>query len=106
MKKRRKKSRSYHRILFIISVVSILSMPVVAKENTRVERGGYWRDAEVFVTEYSIPAVCCGENEYQDIDGNKWRFSGKRKRKGTSCILYLSDNGTKDVADDVILDVR
>lgn len=106
MKSRRKKRRSYHRILLIISVLSILSMPVLAKENTRVERGGYWRDAEVFVTEYTIPAVYCGENEYKDIDGNIWRFSEKKKRKGKACVLYMSDNGTENVEDDVVLDVK
>ncbi len=106
MKKRREKGRPYHRILLIISALSILSMPVFAKENTKVERGGYWRDAEVFVTEYSIPAVCCGGNEYKDIDGNIWRYPEKKKRKGVSCVLYLSDNGTEDAADDVVLDVK
>lgn len=106
MKNRRKKRRSYHRILLMISVLSILSMPVLAKENTKVERGGYWRDAEVFVTEYTIPAVCCGGNRYEDIEGNIWGYSEKKKRKGATCVLYMSDNGTEDVRDDVVLDVK
>ena len=43
----------------------------------------------------------------QDGAGNFWRFDGAEDwQTGDLCALLMNDNGTEDVRDDVILQVR
>lgn len=97
----------YHRILLIVFVISVLSRPVLAKESKKVEKGGYWRDKDTFVTEYSIPALYEGRGVFEDIEGNKHEFPDDNKcKEGKGYILYMSDNGTKEAYDDHVLGVE
>lgn len=110
LQKRKRQKQLYHRILFAALLFCALSRPILAKGNWKVENGGYWLDSETFVTEYTIPAVYGGNGRFLDIEGNRRDFPDKihtkKLRKGRTYILYMSDNGTKDTGDDVVLGIE
>lgn len=97
--------------LFLLAFL-ILSMPEFVKAGERVDKGGYWADKDTFVTEYTIPAVYVGGGEFVDVDGNTIWLNGEKEkpdgkyRKEKKYILYLSDCGTEDIEDDVVLAVE
>lgn len=94
------------RIMLFLFAVFVLSVPLLVKGSGKVERGGYWRDKDTFVTEYSIPAVSGGEGRFIDIEGNRWETSDSDIRAGETCILYISDNGTEMIEDDIVLEIK
>lgn len=122
-KKRRRKGQMRNQMCLVVVAVLILSLPKFAEASTRVDRGGYWKDADVFVTEYSIPAEYLGDGVFLDAnqriltivvkdrakDGIKdgMRDGGETcYHKGQHYLLYMSDMGTKDPGDDIVMKIR
>ena len=106
MRNRRRKRKMHNRFWLILFAFSVLSMPKFAEASTKVEKGGYWLNKDTFITEYSIPAVYIGEGKFVDIDGNVRETSGENFKEEKTYLLYMSDNGTKETEDDVVLGVR
>ena len=106
MRNRRRKRKMRSRIWLILFAFSVLSMPKFAEASTRVEQGGYWLDKDTFITEYSVPAVYIGEGKFIDVDGNVIETPEENFKEEKIYLLYMSDNGTKEPEDDVILEVE
>lgn len=106
MMNRRRKRKMRSRIWLILFAFSVLSIPKFAEASTKVEQGGYWLDKDTFITEYSVPAVYIGEGKFIDIDGNVIETPEENFKEEKTYLLYMSDNGTKEPEDDVILEVE
>lgn len=80
-------------------VVSILLMMSVVLCGCTMEEGVYYRDAVVVATNSDRVVICVDE------DSTQWCFvSASYLNYGDEIRLEISDNGTRNRSDDILLD--
>lgn len=59
-----------------------------------------------YVTEYKISATYIRKDEFLDENGNVWKATDIKYKKGKQYTLIMHDNGTENIiTDDVIVDI-
>jgi len=95
-----------------LTVLTIITLPVVIIVLLfgGTEKHGYYIQADTnnygnhyrWVNTYREKAVYIGNNIFLDVNGNEWEYDDSSLEKGKTYTLYMHDNGTENITDDVI----